>query len=73
MVAIFRWQFSDQKACNFIKKEAPTQVFCCEIFEIFDNAFFEEHLRTAASRLFSFFEIGQNRGKSYTLKTRRKF
>ena len=36
------------KACNFIKK-TPTQVFSCEIREIFKNNYFEEHLRTTAS------------------------
>ena len=28
------------KACNFIKKETLAQVFPCEFFEIFKNAFF---------------------------------
>ena len=27
----------------------PTQGFSCEIYEIYKNAFFEEHLRRAAS------------------------
>ena len=36
------------KACNFIKKKLQ-QVFSCECCEIFKNAYFEEHLRTAAS------------------------
>ena len=30
---------------NFFKKETPTQVFFCEIYEIFKNTFFTEHLR----------------------------
>ena len=34
------------EACNFIKKEALTQVFSWEICE---NTFFTEHLRTTAS------------------------
>ena len=32
------------QACNFIKKEALSQVFSCEICEIFKNTFFIEHL-----------------------------
>ena len=31
------------------EKETPTQVFSCEHCEIFNNNYFEEHLRTAAS------------------------
>ena len=30
-------------------KEAPTQVFSCEIFEIFKNTNFEEYLGTTTS------------------------
>ena len=37
------------EACNFIKKEALTQVFSWEICEISRNTFFTEHLRTTAS------------------------
>ena len=37
------------QACNFIKTRLQTQVFSCEICEIFKNTYFEEHLRTAAS------------------------
>ena len=36
------------QACNFIKKETPTQVFSCEHCEIFRNTYFEKHLWTAA-------------------------
>ena len=32
-------------AYNFIKKEALTQVFSCEFFEIFKKNFFTEHIR----------------------------
>ena len=28
------------KACNFIEKETPTQVFSCEFYKVFKNAFF---------------------------------
>ena len=31
--------------CNFIKKEALTQVFLCQCFEMFKNTFLMEHLR----------------------------
>ena len=33
-----------------IKKETPAQVFSCEFFEIFNNTFLKENLRTRASR-----------------------
>ena len=33
--------------CNFIKG-TPTQLLSCEYCEIFQNSYFEEHLRTAA-------------------------
>ena len=32
-------------------KETPTQVFSCEISDVFENAYFEEHLRATASEL----------------------
>ena len=32
------------------QKETPTQVFFCEICEIFNNTYFEEHLWTSASK-----------------------
>ena len=37
------------QACNFIKKETPTQVFPCEFCEILKNTIFTEHLRETAS------------------------
>ena len=33
------------EACNFIKKETPTEVFSCEYCEIFKKRFFKEHLQ----------------------------
>ena len=36
-------------ACNFIKKETPTQVFSCEFYEISKNTFFTKHLWATAS------------------------
>ena len=32
------------KACTFIQKEAPSQLFSCEYWEIFRKSFFTEHL-----------------------------
>ena len=37
------------KAGNFPKNETATQVFSCELCEIFKNTDFEEHMRTTAS------------------------
>ena len=37
------------QACNFIKREALAQVFCCEYCEISKNTFFTVHFRTTAS------------------------
>ena len=37
------------EACNYIKRETPTQLFSCEFCEIFRNSFFIEHLRTTHS------------------------
>ena len=41
------------RACNFINKEAPTQVFSCEYLKIFENNYYEEHLRMAAFETWS--------------------
>ena len=38
------------RAWNFILKKTPTEVFSCEICEIFKNIYFEEHLRTTTSK-----------------------
>ena len=43
------------QACNFIKKEALTQVFSCEFYEILKNIFFTEQVRTTASVLWKRF------------------
>ena len=45
----------------FIKKEALTQVFSCEFWEIFKNTFSAEHLRATAS-----FMIILNLGTNFT-------
>ena len=37
--------FFTKIACNFIKKENPTQVLPCEFCEIYKNSFFIEYLR----------------------------
>ena len=34
------WDLFSMKACNFIQKETPTQVFSCEYCEILKNNFF---------------------------------
>ena len=50
-----RTLFFKPKACNFIKKETPAQMFSCEFCEIFRNTFFTEHLwKTASIFLISF-------------------
>ena len=36
------------EATNFTKKETLEQVLSCEFYEIFNNTFFIEHLRTTA-------------------------
>ena len=36
------------QACKFIKK-TPTQVFSCNVYEIFKNTYFEEHLEETVS------------------------
>ena len=38
-----------EKACSFIKKETPTQLFSCEFSYILKNTFFTEHLRVTGS------------------------
>ena len=37
------------RACNVIKK-MPTQVFSCELCELFTNTYFKKQLQTAGSR-----------------------
>ena len=39
-----------QAGLQYYQKETPTQVFSCEIYEVFKNTYFEEHLRTTVSR-----------------------
>ena len=39
------------KACIFITKEIPAQVFPCEYWETFKETYFEAHLHTAASNV----------------------
>ena len=43
-------KFTGKHLCRslFFNKETPTQVFSCEICEIFKNTYFVENLRTAA-------------------------
>ena len=42
-----------QATCNFIKKEALTQVFFCEFCKISNNTFVTGHLWTTASIVFN--------------------
>ena len=46
--SLFLMKFQAFRSAALLKKD-PTQVFVCEIFEIFKNTYFEEHLRTTAS------------------------
>ena len=46
--SLFLIKLQALKGCNFIKN-SPTQMFSYEYCEIFNNTYFEEHLRTAAS------------------------
>ena len=39
------------KACNFIKKETPTQVFSCEYHKMFENICFYGKPPVAASKM----------------------
>ena len=48
------------KASNFIKNEATTQVFSCEICEIFKNTYFKEHLQMTASVKYLFKKVKLN-------------
>ena len=40
-----------RKVCNFIEKDSPTQMFSCEHCKISKSTYFQEHLRTAASKV----------------------
>ena len=42
--------FAGLKSCNFVKNRLQHTFFSCEIWEIFKNTCFEEHLRRTASR-----------------------
>ena len=46
-------QISQENTCAGVSssKETATQVFSCEIYKIFKNMYFEEHMRTTASIL----------------------
>ena len=45
------------QACNFIKKETPTQVLSCEFCENFENTFLKKHLRVTASVYSNFWNV----------------
>ena len=44
--------FLSPEAYNFIKKKTPTQVYFCQYYEIFKNAYFTEQLCAIDSNLF---------------------
>ena len=46
------WSVFNTCACNFLKKDSK-QVFSCQYCEILKKAYFEEHLRTTVSIVFS--------------------
>ena len=53
------------------QKETPTQVFFCEIYEIFKNIYFEEQLLMSASE--SFLKVVQLTSENYLLNTFKGF
>ena len=44
-ISVLKSHFNTVRACNFNKKETPTQVFSCEYHKIFKNSCFIEHPR----------------------------
>ena len=53
------------------QKETPTQVFFCEIYEIFKNIYFEEQLLMTAFE--SFLKVVQLTSENYLLNTFKGF
>ena len=53
------------------QKETPTQVFFCEIYEIFKSIYFEEQLLMTASE--SFLKVVQLTSENYLLNTFKGF
>ena len=53
------------------QKETPTQMFFCEIYEIFKNIYFEEQLLMTASE--SFLKVVQLTSENYLLNTFKGF
>ena len=53
------------------QEETPTQVFFCEIYEIFKNIYFEEQLLMTASE--SFLKVVQLTSENYLLNTFKGF
>ena len=53
------------------QRETPTQVFFCEIYEIFKNIYFEEQLLMTASE--SFLKVVQLTSENYLLNTFKGF
>ena len=46
-------------------KKTPTQEFSCELYEIFKNTYFEEHLEMAALNLTCIIQIKSRRDRIY--------
>ena len=50
LIKLYNFQFYTRQE-QLYQKEIPTQIFCCEICEIFKNTCFKEHQRTNPSAL----------------------
>ena len=48
---VFESLFNKETLFLFYQKVTPTQIFSCEICEIFKNTYFERHLRKTSSKL----------------------
>ena len=46
--ALFFNKVAGHQSCNCMKKVTQAHIFSCEYQEIYNNAFFEEHLQAAA-------------------------
>ena len=48
MLDAFFYKVTNLRPVNLLKSDSSTCVFSCEIYEIFRNIYFEEHLRTTS-------------------------
>ena len=46
------------EACNFIKKDTPSQVLCCEFCKIYQSTYFTGHFQITASVNYKFRLLG---------------